>query len=202
LLLLPAILFGFIARLITARVKKITYEPILLRSMGLVVAAMIPQLSVFGSPSARFEIPLRFAAVVLVGSQVLLLVFVWLNRQVSGFTILGIGFICNFLVIVLNGGLMPISPETATALISGTDPQAWEIGSRFGLTKDIILPRSETTLWWLSDVILLPSFFPVRAAFSVGDVLIAVGAFWSLWRQGGPKKEIGLLKFLPGGGNI
>ena len=53
------------------------------------------------------------------------------------------------------------------------------MGSRLGTGKDIVLAVDQTRLWWLSDRFLLP--LPGGyVAFSLGDVLIAVGAFFVL----------------------
>jgi hypothetical protein len=42
---------------------------------------------------------------------------------------------------------------------------------------------------FLSDYYTLPDWLHYPVAFSLGDVLIAVGAFWLLWSLGGPRKE-------------
>jgi hypothetical protein len=99
-------------------------------------------------------------------------------------------------VIVANGGLMPISPEVASQLLPNRLPEALETGVRFGWSKDIVMARSSTQFWWLSDRFLLPPSFSYhgvlrgaarlapRYAYSFGDVLIALGAFWLLWSGG------------------
>jgi len=124
------------------------------------------------------------AATVLTSSQLLLLLFVWFNRKQSGFWILGVGLFLNLAVIGLNGGLMPISPETLGRMVPDRPAGSWQIGSRVGNAKDIILPTPQTRLAWLSDRFLLPPWFPAQAAFSTGDIFIAIGAFWWLWESG------------------
>jgi hypothetical protein len=89
-------------------------------------------------------------------------------------------------VISLNGGLMPISPETLVQMAPDRPVGSWPIGSRVGNAKDVILPTPQTRLAWLSDRFLLPGWFPDQAAFSLGDVFIAIGAFWWLWESGAP----------------
>ncbi|MEJ2558370.1 MAG: DUF5317 family protein, partial [Anaerolineae bacterium] len=54
---------------------------------------------------------------------------------------------------------------------------------------NIVLPVTATRLWWLSDQLLTPVWLLTRKALSVGDVLIASGAFWLLWALGGPKQN-------------
>ena len=98
--------------------------------------------------------------------------------------ILGVGLALNVLVIVANGGWMPVSPQVITDLFS-VSPDAAALGMRVGWSKDILLLPAETRLWWLSDCFLLPTWFPQRAAFSPGDILIAMGVFWALWVRGG-----------------
>ncbi len=144
----------------------------------LVVAAVLPQLLIFQIPSTSGWFSDTWAAGVLVASQLVLLVFIWLNRDKTGILILGFGLALNLLVILLNGGLMPIAPETARALYPDVPLSAWQIGSRPGMSKNILLLADDTRLAWLSDSILLPSWFPRNAALSLGDLFIALGAFW------------------------
>lgn len=133
------------------------------------------------------RVPDEWAPILLVGSQIILLVFVWINRKKPGFWMLGAGLALNFLVIVLNGGLMPISPENVRKVYPDVPADWWQVGERLGNGKDIVLTPSTTRLWFLSDRFLLPEGLGFQVAFSLGDVLIALGAFWLLWTLGGPR---------------
>ena len=155
-----------------------------LRLVWLVPVAFVPQCLAFYLPATRKLISDDLAAAILVSSQALLLVFAWFNRGQAGFWALGLGLALNLLVIVLNGGLMPISPETLSRLVPDAPPGAWQVGRRLGSGKDVVLPIVVTRLWCLGDRFLLPTWFPYRTAFSLGDVFIAGGAFWFLWMLG------------------
>jgi hypothetical protein len=122
------------------------------------------------------------AAAALVGSQVLLLIFAWLNRSQPGFWALGLGLVLNLLVITLNGGLMPVSPAVVAHLLPNAPPETLQVGGRVGW--NIVLPATDTRLWWLSDHLVTPTWFPYQKAVSIGDLFVAGGAFWLLWACG------------------
>jgi hypothetical protein len=155
-----------------------------LRSVWLLVLVFPAQLLVFYLPATRQLIPDNLAPIVLVGTNTLLLLFTWVNRDKPGFWLLCLGVLLNLVVIVLNGGLMPISPETLSRVAPLAPPGSWQVGGRFGKGKDIVLPAGSTQLWVLSDQLLLASWFPYQVTFSIGDILIAAGAFQVMWTIG------------------
>ena len=142
--------------------------------------AVIPQLLIFQNHSTSGWFSDQAAAYILVISQLILLVFIWFNRDKTGILILGLGLLLNLLVISLNGGLMPLAPDTAAALYPDLPDTSWEIGARPGISKNILLLPEDTHLAWLSDAILLPSWFPWTRALSPGDIVIVLGVIWLL----------------------
>jgi hypothetical protein len=147
--------------------------------MWLVVVAFLPQLFVAFLPITHNLLPDWLAASSLAASLIIFLAFVWLNRRLPGMPILIIGLGLNLLVILANRGWMPISPQTANHLIDGNVLEVLSLGSRFG-QKDILLLPQDTHLEFLADRFLLPDWFSYKVAFSLGDILIALGIFWLL----------------------
>ncbi len=181
-LLLLSIFLGLVTSLIRVWLGGRRLTPPNLFYIWLLFIAFIPQGLAFYWPLTRASLSDDAVAVCLVTSQLLLLVFAWLNRRLPGFWALLLGLALNLLVILLNGGLMPISPEMAAQLIPSS-ADAIQVGERFGTSKDIILPVDQTLFWWLSDRFYLAFDypFPYRVAYSLGDVFLALGAFWLLW---------------------
>lgn len=181
MILLLAVAAGLLAGLIWAGRQKVRYEAPVLHHIWLVFVAFLPQYIVIYLP-VREKVPTWVSALCLIVSQLLLFGFALLNRNHQGMKILMIGTLLNFVVMVLNGGFMPISPQTAGRLVPSELLSDVPPGSRFG-PKDILLLPEQTRFEWLADRFLPPVWSPYQVAFSLGDVFIAVGVFWLLARQ-------------------
>ena len=106
-ILLTAVASGLLAGLLRAMVRGRRLTSLNLRLLWLVVIAFIPQLLAFNLPATRARLPDQAASAALILSQVMLLVFAWVNRRQPGFWALGVGLALNLLVIAANGGWMP-----------------------------------------------------------------------------------------------
>jgi len=154
--------------------------------------------SQFVSPSFRglglplFGLGLQFLAlhwaegweriVPFILSDVMLLAFLGANWKHRSLRILALGFGLNRIPILANGGYMPITPQVMAQLHCGTAPTDWTVGLVRAGSKDIVLPASEAALWFLGDVFVLGSPFPIPVAFSLGDVVLLVGLAWGIYR--------------------
>jgi len=107
-------------------------------------------------------------------SYVLLLAFVVLNRRRIGFLVIGAGMLLNFLAIVSNGGLMPVTPANAEKAGIGYKIESVEPGEAIPRSKNVLLEESDIHLRWLSDRFTWISDSPF-AVFSIGDLVIAAG---------------------------
>src|SRR4030065_457232 len=103
MILLIAVASGLTCGYLRARLSSHPYQAVEVRHAWLVLAAYLPQFFAFYLPATRSVFPSDWVPVVLVGSQFLLLIFAWLNRQLPGFWLLGLGLLANLLVISLNG---------------------------------------------------------------------------------------------------
>ena len=112
--------------------------------------------------------------IIFPSTYVLLLAFVVLNRRRVGFLVIGVGMLLNFLAIVTNGGLMPISPASMEK--GGLGEELAELGPGDAVpdSKNVLLEESDTNLQWLSDRFTWGSPGPF-SVFSIGDVIIGAG---------------------------
>jgi hypothetical protein len=188
MILLVAVVVGLAAGFLRALIGRHPYRVYELKWPILVLLAFIPQYFAIFNRSTRTAVSDRLASIMLVGSLVILLAFSILNIRKTSFLPIALGFFLNFLVMVLNGGFMPINPATVQVLYPGQE-SAWTIGERLGYGKDIVLEPASMRLGILSDRFLLPQIGNLRVAFSVGDVFIAVGVIWLLWSLGGAQVE-------------
>ncbi|TMD90573.1 MAG: hypothetical protein E6I73_07315 [Chloroflexi bacterium] len=82
-------------------------------------------------------------------------------KRLPGVWIVTLGAAMNLIVIIANGARMPVAPALATTLLHR------------GHLGQYMLMGSGTNLNWLADWIGFP--WPVRGAYSPGDLVIALG---------------------------
>lgn len=106
--------------------------------------------------------------VMILGSFVLLMILVILNRSSPGMWLAGLGVLMNFTVIALNGG-MPVlagAAEVASGFVV-TEPDL------SGTYKHVLLEES-SRLTFLADVIPL-RLIGIGEVISLGDIFLALG---------------------------
>ncbi len=188
MILLLAVVAGLLAGLTRAWIRKRSYQTRTLKFLWLVTVGVLPQLAAFFIPGVRDLIPETLVKIFLFLSYLALLAFILGNLRHPGMWIIGTGLASNFLVILVNGGLMPISPKTVQQIFPQAAQEYILPGMRLGWSKDIIVPEVNTRFIWLTDKFITPKLVNMQYAFSVGDVIIAIGIFWLLWSLGGPAK--------------
>lgn len=106
-------------------------------------------------------------------SYLLLFIGIFFNRSTLAFKIVFIGVFLNFLVIMANGGQMPVSGE-AMANIGLIDNMH---AIRDGKIITHTLINNHTVFKYLGDILVLGKPYPRPKIFSIGDVLLALGIF-------------------------
>jgi MFS family permease len=97
----------------------------------------------------------------------LIFYFLAANLAVPGLWIIGLGGACNAIAIAANDGVMPALPSALnTAGIA-------QVPGEFANSAALAEPK----LWFLGDVFALPSQVPLANVFSIGDILLLIGAF-------------------------
>jgi len=188
MVLLIAVAVGVAAGFIRTKFHKQSFRNVNIQHLWLVFLAYIPQFFAFYSPSAN-TLADKWIPTILIGSQVMLLVFALINRRLPGFALLGLGLLANFSAIALNGGFMPTFPDVIRRLVSEEQAAMFRVGERILNSKDMLMLRENTLLWFLGDVLTLPSWANPTVAFSFGDIVISMGAFWFFWELGRPQKN-------------
>ena len=105
------------------------------------------------------------AALVYIASNVIVLAAVAANLAIPGLVAVLAGGASNMIAIVANGGYMPVSPDALAAM--GRLPKE-------GYSNSV--PRTDVVLGPLTDIFTMPAWVPMANVFSVGDILIGVGA--------------------------
>ena len=175
MILVWAVLIGFLAALLRFRKQVfLRLGNIQLHSTWLVLLAIGLQIPLLRQPAGP-PAELLFEKTSFFISFLLLLAFVCLNRGLLGAWEAGMGIFMNLVVILANGGLMPITPQTLVIINPGSQVEEWQSGDHYPFSKDVILASQDTRLQILSDTLALPWPLPRRAAFSLGDIFLAVG---------------------------
>jgi len=122
----------------------------------------------------RVESAVKFSFLIQAVVFVLLLFCFWFNREYIGLWFVGLGASLNALVMLVNGGRMPVSleamqkagiKEVTEMIMSGAD------------NKHAVI-SSTTKLKFLADIIHLPGFIGQgMGVVSIGDLVVALGLF-------------------------
>jgi hypothetical protein len=98
------------------------------------------------------------------------LAVVWANRMIPGIWVIGLGALSNAIAIVANGGVMPASASALRTAGLDQSPGVF-------VNSDVL---ADPELLFLGDVFAVPEAWPFANVFSVGDVLVALGAAYAI----------------------
>jgi Family of unknown function (DUF5317) len=132
------------------------------RGVRLLVASLLLQVVVIAVwPS----MPHAVAVAGHLASYGMLGTVLWLNRSLPGIALVAAGAAANAVTITVNGGTLPASPSALKA----AGIQLHEGFDNSGLV-------AHPHLAWLGDIMVTPSWLPMRNMLSIGDLLLLVGA--------------------------
>jgi hypothetical protein len=108
-----------------------------------------------------------------VASTVAVLAVLLRNLGMAGFPVIAAGAGLNLVAIAANGGYMPSSPDAWQSLngVSALPVAAY---------TNSALASSATAFPYLGDILVLPRPMPFANVFSIGDVLVGLGAAFFL----------------------
>lgn len=155
-------------RLETLADTRLRYAPLLVAGLGLQV------LFTAWSPSWLSD---RAELAVVLWSNLAVVLFIALNRELPGMPVMALGLALNVFVIASNGA-MPVSQRASDLAGIPSAPDA------AALKHELMGP--ETKLPWLGDVIPLPRLGEV---LSVGDVVLIAGTIRLIYARMTAKEE-------------
>jgi hypothetical protein len=135
-----------------------------LRAMPLLYGAIALQLVAFPPAWLLFETGGALSRALWLCSYACLLTAGLLNLHLRGIELVLAGMAANLVAVLANGGVMPALPAAARAA-----------GMQGPATYNSVT-QSEPRLGWLVDRWAAPEWVPFANVFSVGDVLLALGA--------------------------
>jgi hypothetical protein len=140
-----------------------------LRWRGVILGGFLVQVLIFSSFwQGRIETKALTPWAYILSLSLLLVALVY-NYRLPGMPVITLGFFFNVITVALNGGYMPASPTAMqTAGLSVLLPGQ--------VMNNSIGMGPETVLFFLGDVFAIPRGFIFPNVFSVGDVVIAIGA--------------------------
>lgn len=135
-----------------------------LRATWLFFVAIALQIVAYPFAFLPWRMDAGAASVLWLTSYAFLFVAAFLNRRIVGVPIVALGMFANVAAVVANGGTMPVTHS------------AMRDAGRTALTQANSTAVTDPRLGWLVDRWAAPEWVPLANVFSVGDVVIAVGA--------------------------
>ncbi|GAB4116783.1 MAG: hypothetical protein Kow00103_12900 [Candidatus Caldatribacteriota bacterium] len=144
-----------------------------LQKVELILAAFLIQAILIFLASRQINLIIHYGNFLFIFSYLILLIAVWYNYELKGMNLIFLGVLLNFLVILFNGGHMPVLMESLNRV--GLENFARSLQEGDSITH--ILINNKTLFKFLADVIPLPPPFPDPSVISIGDFLMFCGVF-------------------------
>ena len=174
-MLIGGILLGLVLGLLAGgRLRNLA--EIQLRWTGLLVAALVLRFATEAALNAGIDVVEALRLPLLVAAFGVLLIPLWVNRTYPGLSLAFLGVLSNGLVILINGGYMPIwEPALAYAGLTPAD-----VTRSFHVIVDPNAQDFLGRLLILGDVIPVPISF-IQNVYSLGDLFLGLGLAFFLF---------------------
>lgn len=133
------------------------------RGVWLLLVAIVAQIIIIEVVPSSSEDVLKL---VHLASYALIGAFVVANRRLAYLWVVALGGTLNFVAIAVNGGVMPARAGALAGAGLPVDPAVF-------VNSAVV---ADPKLAFLGDVLFVPSSWPASNVFSIGDVVIVVGA--------------------------
>jgi hypothetical protein len=136
-----------------------------LRAPWLFLATIALQVVAFPVAGLPWRTHETVASILWIASYGLLVAAAVLNRRIPGVPVVAAGMFLNLAAILANRGTMPVSSE------------AMHDAGRTAVTQANSTALTDPSLPWLIDRWAAPEWLPLANVYSIGDIVIAFGAF-------------------------
>jgi len=171
MLILVVIVAVAIALMRGGRIGNLSNLP--LRKIGWFILAFLMQI-LLRLLSGRGVLIVKYGPLIHIISYVFIIIGLWYNWKIREIKIIDVGILLNLIVIVANGGRMPVLINTPNLKSISLSELAALANGRNPIHS---LYNKSTRLGFLSDIFSLPAFFPYPVIFSIGDLILSVGVF-------------------------
>jgi hypothetical protein len=164
-----SVIFALLLRKVPASTPRLRF-----RHGWLVLLAISIQILIFTPFAEGYFAKLGLTPVLNTATYAIIVVFTLLNRKIASIAVIGLGTLSNLLVITANKGYMPVKLESLRQV---AEPAVVNIIAGGEPYRNSVLLTGSTPLPYLADIFYLPAQIPLANVFSVGDVVIGIGAF-------------------------
>lgn len=177
MLYIIVIIFAFFIGIVVSRLngRWPSFNSIRFEKSWLLLPAVVLQIlsSIAEAMGHKFGTVITFAVNGMV--FVFLFLVIWFNRRYAGLWFIGLGAFLNALVMMFNGGRMPVDVS-----LLGDEEYMFEAVYLIlrGADNKHVAINSATRIPILADIVSVPSFIGLgMPLISVGDIIVAVGLF-------------------------
>lgn len=113
--------------------------------------------------------------VVLPASIFLALTVLWIWRRYLGVWCISVGLAANLVVVVCNGGLIPMEHSTLVSAVGQERADQYQVNSWLTGSKDVLVADGQGKFLFLGDQIIITPFGMVGFVASPGDIVVLSG---------------------------